>query len=528
MLLMNQIKKNIEKSKFVMNIKKYFICGLVWLIAAEVGLPQQINKRNWDAPSPKEQLYREGKDDIKGLGRLFLPAMTNAEYEPVYIVTSITDSVYAIGRMGTSVWLRPGKYIVKFGSGSLDQVIVKEVEIIAEDTTILQPDWSCLVVRIIDETRNSIREAYEIYSIPENEHFGVGYGADEQLGEHLQTWILRPGLYKIVKLGEHVNTYKNFATVRLLPGELTRFTIVIDSETNKFIGAGILETERLTKKIANWSLFGALYGSYTLNSSNDVTSKDQETSMAFVAQFDYTIRYATKHHYFSSRGLIEEGWNMQKKQTSFRSSLDRTRLKNIYIFYFIKSLGIYSRLFVETNLWKKINYFKEPRTLTLLDYEDNLIETKKNVRRIDLSPQLSPIELKEGVGINLILFKALRTNLNIRIGMGWHQNVNRDLYTEVNDSTYQLLKSSDAKGPEASLVGFARISRNMMFNTELEVFFPSGRIRQMDYEFENIINLRLSKNVSLDYTLRFRKRRNLSDYILTDHIVLLRYSYTLF
>ncbi|MBN1350949.1 hypothetical protein JXJ21_16130 [candidate division KSB1 bacterium] len=497
-------------------------------ILASTAVSQQTRKRNWDAPSPQEQIYREGKDDIKGLGRLFLPAMTNTEYEPAFIVSSATDSFYTIGRMGSSVWLRPGKYIVKFGSGSLDLVMVKEVDIRAEDITIIEPHWACLVVNVIDETRNSIREAYEVYSIPDNQHYGVGYGADEQLGEHLQTWVLKPGLYKIVKLGEHVNTYKNFATVRLLPNELTRYTIVIDSETDNFIGSGILETERHTRKIKNWSLFSALYGSYTLNSSNDVTSKDQETSMAFVAQFDYTIRYSSDHHYFSSRGLIEEGWNMQKKQTEFRSYLDRMRLKNIYIFSFVKALGIYSRLFVETNIWKKTTFFEAPRTITFIDQNDEIIDVKRDIKQVDLSPQLSPLQLKEGIGINVMLLKTLRTNLNIRLGMGWHQNINHNFYTQVNDSTFQNRPSSDAKGPEASLVGYARISRNMMFNTELEVFFPTDRINQLDYEFENIINLRLSKNVSLDYTLRFRRKQNLSDYILTDHIVLLRYSYILF
>lgn len=506
---------------------KFKLVPLIFCLAFASGLAQESASKKWstwDAPPPQTQLAQEARDDIKGLGRLFLPVMTDPDYEPVFTVSNLQDSVLKISKMGKSVWLRPGKYHIAFGSGSLDQAQRRLVEIREEDATILDPDWSCLVIRIIDESRTSIREAYEIYSMPENDYFGVGYGAEEQLGEHLQTWILKPGLYKIVKLGEHVNTYKNFTTVRLLPGELTHFTIVVNSTTD-FLGAGIIEVGKKIRKVANWSLFSTLYGSFTLNSSNDVTTKNQETSMIFVAQLDYNIMYNSPHHFFSSRGLVEEGWNLQKKQTSFRSSLDRMQMKNIYIFYFTKQLGLYGRVFLETNLVPKNDYFDFPRNVTLLDENDQIVDQQSNIRRLQLSPNFSPLELKEGLGFNLILLKSLRANLNIRTGMGWHQIFNRDLYNQTSDTTFKLLTSSFSWGPEATLIGSARISRNMLLSCELEVFYPEAKGERLDYEFENILNLKLSKNVSLDYTLRFRNKRSLSAYLLTDHIVLLRYSF---
>lgn len=513
-----------------MKLNRFHIISMVYfLVLFDLSAQNTWEKKwqTWDAPPPRKQLDMEGKDDIKGLGRIFLPAMTSPEYEPVFLVSTMEDSLIKSSKMGNSLYLRPGKYQLAMGSGTLDQVMNKVVEVRLEDTSIIEPDWSCLVIRIIDETRNSIREAYELYSIPDNEYYGVGYGADEQLGEHLQTWILKPGLYKIIKLGEHVNTYVNFSTVRLLPGELTRFTIVMDSETKNYIGAGILELGKKPSKIANWTLFSTLYGSFTLNSSNDVTTKKQESSMIFVAQFDYNISYTTPRHYFSSRGLIEEGWNMQKKQITFRSSLDRLQSKNIYIFSFTKSLGVYSRFWFETNLVRKMAYYDSPQKILMLDKNSKLMEVRNNVRQLDLSPVFSPMENKEGIGINLSLLKSVRTNLNIRTGWGWHQTINRNLYTQINDSTIKLKASSYTRGPEASLVGTARISRNMLLSCELEVYYPEGAQERLDYDFENIINLKLSKNVSLDYTVRFRNKKSLSDYLLTEHIVLLRYSFNL-
>jgi len=504
-----------------------FYIQLIVFLGKSVG--QQEKRYNWLTQPPQVQLDMEALDDIKGLGRLFIPAMTNPDFEPVYTV-SYNDSVIKVQKMGKSVWLRPGRYTITYGSGMLDQLMKKVFDIQAEETRIIEPDWSGLTIRIIDEVRDWLKEPYEIYRLPEGEAYGIGYGADEQLGEKLQTWILKPGLYKIIKLGEHVNTYVNFATVRLMPGQLTQYTIVMDSETKNFIGAGILEFETETRKIKNWNIYSALYGSFTLNRANDVTSKEQQTSMAFVAQLDYSIKYSTNKHYFLSRGLMEEGWNMQKKQSSFRSYLDNIRFKNLYIYYFFPGLGLYGRFFLETNLFKTTHYYDESKTVKLYDEQGNLKETHHNVSQIVVSPNFSPLELKEGVGINLLLIKSLRANFNFRVGMGFRQNINWKLYTqdEIDDAIFIENSSAYLQGPEASIIGNYRIFRNIMITSELDLLYPSGTNYELVYDWDNNINLRVSKNISIDYTLRIKKDTSIISYVQYEHILLLRYSYILF
>ena len=510
---------------------KQIICStLIFFASFLTAISQEsTNPYKWIAPSPQRQLDLEGMDDIKGLGRIFVPTMTNPDFEPVYIVTQ-DDSVIKVQKMGNSVWLRPGKYTIMYGSGTLAQMIRKEVTIHAEETYILPPSWSGLTVRVMDETRESLKEPYEIYRLPEGETYGIGYGADEQLGEKLQTWILRPGLYKIIKLGENYNTYTNFTTVKLLPGELTQYTIVIDSDTKNFLGAGILELETYKRKIKNWNIYSALYGSFTLNRANNITSNEQRTSMAYVAQFDYNIRYSTARQYLLLRGLVEEGWNMQHKQNSFRSYLDNIRLKNLYIFYFYPFLGLYGRLFMETNLFETNYYYDIPQTIYLYDEQNRLQRTLNNIRKFTASPNFSPRELKEGIGINLKMLKSLRANLNFRLGMGFRQTINRELYSQdqENSQNYYLRPSVYLRGPEASLNGNVRILRNVMITSELDMLLPYGTNDQFVYDWENNINLRLSKNISIDYTLRIKKDPSIVDYTQSEQILLLRYSYILF
>ncbi|MDW7679016.1 MAG: hypothetical protein SCK70_00500, partial [bacterium] len=192
-------------------IKNTIFTVAVFLYFVNSIIAQQAGQYSWIASPPQYQLDEEGLDDVKGLGRVFLPAMTNPDFEPVYTVMQ-ADTIVKVQKMGKSVFLRPGKYTIIYGSGALGQMMRKSIDILAEETRIIEPDWSGLTIRIIDETRNWLKEPYELYRLPDGEPMGIGYGADEQLGEYLQTWILSPGLYKMVKLGEHFNTYTNFST----------------------------------------------------------------------------------------------------------------------------------------------------------------------------------------------------------------------------------------------------------------------------------------------------------------------------
>lgn len=508
-------------------MKKFVL--ILFIVISSICIAQDEKEYNWLAPAPYVQLDLEALDDIKGLGRIFMPAMTNPDFEPVYTVSN-GDSIIKVQKMGHSVWVRPGTYTITFGSGTIDQLMRKEINIKAEETRIIEPDWCGLTVRIIDETRDWMNEPYELFHIPHNEPYGIGYGADEQLGENLQTWILPPGVYKIIKLGENVNTYVNFATVRLLSGELTQYTIVMDSETKEFRGAGILEFGTTDRKIKNWMINSTLYGSFTLNRGNDITSKEQKTSMAFVAQLDYNIRYSTPKHYFLSRGVVEEGWNMQKDQNSFRSFLDNIRFKNIYIYYFLPGLGIYGRFFAETNLFNTNYYYDDNKDVYFYDEDGQLEHVRRYIRHVTLSPAFSPLELKEGIGLNLRLIKSLRTSFNIRLGMGFRQNINRDLFNQDDLDETKLYRKPSAylKGPEASFIGNSRIFRNVMITSELDLLLPSNTNEDVVYDWENNINLRLSKNISIDYTLRIKKDKTVISYLQYENILLFRYSYVIF
>ncbi len=141
-------------------------------------------------------------------------------------------------KLGRRIVVAPGDYEVRVGSGAGNQQLTRKVRVEAGKTTVVPPAWAELDVNVVDETFVPFRGTYEIIRMEKREDFGLGFGADEQLGEVTRVWVLPPGLYKIIRAGGTYRDRTDFATVRLEAGRLTRFTLVLDPDDGRFLGAG--------------------------------------------------------------------------------------------------------------------------------------------------------------------------------------------------------------------------------------------------------------------------------------------------
>jgi len=475
----------------------------------------QAQQETWDAQPARVQLDRDPTIVPVGKGAIFVPSMTNPIAEPLY-------SIYQHGRLVTSaktgncVLAEPGAYEIKIGSGTIAQTMTRTVEVDEGHVTLLEPDWCGLVIDVIDETRTSVKESYELFYQSNLENYGIGYGVDEELGEELRTWLLKPGLYKIVKTGQSFYTTVNFATVRLLPGELLKYALVVDSETGNFIGFGILDETSQETKIKNWKLRSEINGSLLFNLQNTATEKDQYTLQFLTEWYNY-VRYITLTHNFFSRFIIEEGLSRQRGET-FRKYGDKVELKSSYAYRFFQRVGPYVRFAFDSKLFSSKHYFDKRQ-----DYVNAQGDTVRDASDVRLSPSFFPLHLKEGIGASLAIRKSLRLNASLRAGYGARQTFVRESYL-LSGNTLTPMKESHLTGMEMLLTGDARVTARIAINSEFDMLMPSNDPKAWVYDWENRVRMFLTRWVSLDYTLDLFREEGV-DELQSEHRILLRFSY---
>ncbi|HHE46780.1 MAG TPA: hypothetical protein ENL08_03635 [Bacteroidetes bacterium] len=505
------------------------VCHLLLLLAA-TGQAEDLSiekQKTWLAPSPETQLYIEGLDDRKGMGRIFVPAMTSGASEPLYAVFQGGELI-GEQNTGSSFFVKPGRYTVVLGTGTLDQRIRREVDIKREQTVFVHPDWCALTVEVIDEVRNYYKQDLQIFRIESLESYGLISAINPELGEHLQTLILRPGLYKIVRRGEDINTYVNFTTLLLEPGSYTPYTIVSNSETGDFIGAGILASRTQLRQRRNWSIYGALHGNVIVTAANSVSSDKVKTNLSLISQLDNRLLYDKFPHYNLASNLLELG-ALRQEGAKFQINQDRLRLKNTYVYYLLHWLGGYTRLEATTHLFETTYRFDNRRNVTFLDLSGQTIAVENNVDEVRMEPVLYPLELKEGFGVNVTPIKTFIAHLNLRTGLGYWQTYNKDVFRQdsEHDTLFHRIPDNFPQGLETALISNLSLLKNLSVTTEIDVLFPFTKDNQITLDMENFITLRVTKNVAIEHTLRLKRSAELT-HTLQEQFVSVRLSYFLF
>jgi uncharacterized lipoprotein YmbA len=466
-------------------------------------------------------------EQISNKGRLYVPVKTDPENEPLFSIEYEDGTSYASFQMGTDIPLDPGNYKILLGNGTIGQKVIEEVTIYPRYKTILDADIGWLTINIIDDNRNQLDLRYEIYEMDTAESYGFGYGIKEGVGQQLETWVLKPGYYKIILNGMPFNTYSDFTTVEIKKDALEQITIVVDETTNQLIGAGKLLQEDINRGTGKLKISVLNHLNANANMKNDVDEDKNNYSLTFIEQLDAKLVYDNYPYHYTSKGLLEIGVT-DETDTKLKISSDNLDIKNTFVYYFYKNLGFYSRADVNTHLFDEYIHTKDNKKYKTIDEDGH--EKLFNTDKFKTKDPFFPLVLKEGVGLNYRFLNKNRANLNLRIGIGMRQDINNKVFDNTSkiDNGYELFEERPSvykKGTEISANGNFQILNNLNYTTNADILIPFDKKDNKTFEWENIFNLRMFKYISWDYRINFSYNKSVQDYVIMDHSLYLRLTY---
>jgi len=487
----------------------------------------------WYTPTIAAQIAAEETIIPFGKGGIFVPRFSETNSEPDVEVYDLQNNHIVSARTGTTIVLVPGDYEVTLGSGSQQQRITKRVTVAEGRKTPVIPDWSGLIIEVVDEQGISLRGEYELVRIDEFDPYGRGYGASVELGETVKAWILKPGTYKILGAGESYNTMTNFLTVRLLPGELTNFLLVQESEKFGIRGGGTLQLASATRSVtSNWH-WGANAGANVLfNLDTDHGANTEMNSFTMGLLFDTWVFYRKKPVEWNTRLRLDESINISDNDAeTMINSPDRVLLSSIFIWRILNWLGPYARSEFNTKFFStKIKRNKEA-AFCFVDSDYMLDESRQPDTSgiFLLEPGFSPLIFELGAGVNADLTTQRYIEAKARLGFGSAFSRYADRYRVIETAkvNYPTEEDPDAVvetgiangiilypeekirifevGPQASLGVLVRIGAFASAEVEAKLFAPvapSPRFDRPDFEVSGTLSWRLSSFLNLDYTYR--------------------------
>lgn len=524
--------------------------GLPWLDKAQ---------KSWDAPSLAEQMSAGEASVPIGKGGVFVPRFSAATNEPDVNILDSAGRTVASGNTGRVFSLEPGSYRVILGSGAHNQRIVRPVTVEEGKTVPIIPDWAGLTVETIDSLAIPFRGEYELVRIDEFETYGRGLGINPELGQAVKTWILNPGVYKLLGVGQGYNSLINFITVRLLPGELCKLLLVQDSTTFRILGGGTVDVTPSSKITSHWKYGANVGGNINFNSEIDRVAKDTIINTLFGLLSTLWLTYQHQPYEWQTRIRLNEGFNFSGVNVgNLLMNADDFVLTSLFIWRFLSWLGPYGSAEIHTSFLPQ-RFIRDENSsfFGLLDDNASFVNTSTSFnssRSFTLQPSFSPLLLDISVGVNADALKFSFLETKLRGGFGTHYSYLPRHYQIVDTSTvsdWQTLPdtvramlrksvillpeeavSDFGLGPQASISGMLRIGRFITADGELQIFAPIAPVQRLlrpDFDLLANINWRLSNWITLDYTYTFllQQPENVAARLdKSTHGVWLRFSYS--
>jgi hypothetical protein len=525
--------------------------GLPWLDKAQ---------KSWDAPTIAEQMAAGDNFIPIGKGGVFVPRLSSEGNSPDVTVFDSTGKAVASGNPGITFKVEPGVYRVVLGSGALKQRLARTVTVEEGKTVPILPDWTALTIETVDSMAIPFRGEYELVRIDEFETYGRGLGANPDLGEVVKTWILKPGIYKILGVGQGYNSLINFVTVRLVPGERCRLLLVQSRIDFRILGGGTVDIVPQSALTSNWRYGANIGGSVKFNSEIDREGSDTTISTLFGLLSTLWLTYDQKPVEWITRMRLNEGFNfIGTNFSSFLTDADDFLLNSLFIWRILSWFGPYARAELRTTFLPRRSIRGELNPyFWILDndyYADGPLSRLDSSRTFTLKPSFTPLIVDAGIGANADVFKYSFLETKIRGGFGSSYSYLADRYgvvdsskvlwhTDPPDSARRKLAAKSVTlipekattdfgfGPQASISGMLRLGRVITTDAELKIFapvVPEQRLMRPDFDIIANVSWRLSRWITLDYTYSFLLKQpdNIKARIdKSTHGIWLRFSFT--
>ncbi len=467
-----------------------------------------------------------------GFGAVFVPRLTRGDTPPVLALAG--GRVVAIGRVGQRLALRPGRYALVVGSGARGAAGVREeVEVTAQTTVVLRPSWGAVQIDVVDRGGKAVASGYELFDASGQTSYGLGFGRDPQRPQ-LKTWLLRPGNYRVVPPGVP-GTSKSALGLTVLVGKSRHLRLKVNRD-GSFVGDATLHDRASTSRSSGWRkrLLVGVDGTVTHNS--DVVGIPDQVYVMGATFVEGRLTYRQGWHALALALEAEAGLALidpTGKRLPLLKNKDRGRLTASYSLLLGSWIGPYARAFADTRWFETRAFFSEARTLRVrsLDGTTRLVNIAAN-ETFRQTKAFGPTILQGGLGAELRILNLKGLWLSARAGVANRYNVFRSTFARRDDEStpeleYVELDDFNQVGFEATLDLDWQLNGWISLSSSLELFAEPDTFDDLVIEWRNVLALRLTRHLSINYTLNLLRQPQIVDATQIQQNVSLRLAFDL-
>ncbi|MBO4698757.1 DUF3078 domain-containing protein [bacterium] len=465
-----------------------------------------------DDPEIKRQLTEDTTLMQMEQGAVFIPYIIDPKVEPQ--VSVYQGSRFILNsEVGKRIILPPGQYKIYIGSVPINFQQSVEVTVEKERVTVVQPIWSALIIRTIDQNNNDIRESYSIMDEETKIQIASGTGADILRGEKDRIWILRPALYRIAKRGESPYSYQNFVTVNTRAGEVSSVQLIFDDKTLAVVGGGEVKSDlNELKSNAKWSFKGSVSGNFALvNTSFLQGGSGSENNFTFGANLNLSLIYDDDNFLFINRLEITEQFQKSENE-KLRFIKDLMKFDSSFIYRINRYIGPYISARVRTPFAYRYIVTPGRQNTSIVESDGAKSEIEPETLFV-YSKSFSTTIIQEGIGLNADYSYGNILKLNGRVGWGFRQDLNPFAYDISQlENDYEISRLSyftSLYGPEFYFYFSWFPFSFFEIKEEFDALLPVDNVDNFSFLSRSTVSIWISRFAAIEYEFEVEKSASL-------------------
>lgn len=489
--------------------------------------PERRNS-NWLSPPVEDQLARDRALIPLGKGAIFVPTFTEPRREPEVTVFTQSGKPVKTGQTGQRILVDSGIYAVRVGSGTLIQRLRVDLSVEEGHTTVVPATWGGLIVETLTKEGDYIDGQYEVVRMENWINYGKGHGLKEERLQDIRTWILPPGLYRISRPGEGYNSLRNYITVQINPGELSQVELIYDKEISGDIISGGLKSLNTRVKVGrNWSFGLRAGGNVNLTRVTDDADVRKEGMQVF-SDLRLKALYDNVQYLGTTELLLQDNFSKERGHR-FNVTSDVAEVRTTWVRRLNNWLGTYIRGTANTNIFERKADKDTVAIATLEDSSGTLVKRLEldTTGDFTIAPSFDPINLREGLGVNVELFSKYYLEATTQVGFAALQTFVDGSYAANSLGEYTLNETSYEIGAESNFNATLRLGSQMTLDLRLEMFAPNAnlsRLRLLDLTAD--FRFFLSRNLEVGYLYQVQETRKAAkNRFPSSHSISLRLSF---
>jgi len=465
-------------------------------------------------------------------GQLLLPGVFGDREQPLYRIIG-KGSEPQWGRFGTPIELEPGRYTIRYGSGTTQLKLQKSVEIRPGYRTIVEPDYGGLQVEIITPDGRPVELSYQIFDADTGSSYGTHYSTDEMSEWGQNFWILLTGRYKVTLNNQPFTTNRDFAAAYVEQGKGNILTISTEkiegTERYQVVGGGVIKEPLYLDEQQHWVLASSIAGNVAGFLNNDDSFESYSSGFNFNGFLQNRLRYDYGRFNLTVHNLIELGAS-RSEIGIFEVTRDSLELGSTLVMDVLLTFGLYLNLDIRSHLLAAYYREADPFAYEKQDTAGNVLQQESGVESVKLTGPFIPIDFQEGGGLNINLVEEPWIESNLRFGIGLRQNLYGDAFEVADENSdpiiFQQQEDVFSTGLEAALQFSTQSLNNVSYSSRFDAYAPFEDLTELELTWIHDLQLSLLRNVSLDYRATLYNARSSSggDYLASDHGVYLRFS----